>query len=472
MSVKIYNTRTRKKEEFTPYAPPKVNLYACGPTVYNYAHIGNLRMYIFEDVLVKALRKNGYGVKHVMNITDVGHLSSDGDTGDDKMSLGAKREQKTVWEIAQFYEHAFFEDAQKLNITRPDVVCRATEHINDMIAFIQGLEEKGFTYMANGNVYFSIDKFPDYAKFADLKMADLDAGNRIQVDAHKKNPFDFVLWFTNSKFENQIMQWDSPWGRGFPGWHIECSVMSIRYLGPHLDIHCGGTDHITVHHTNEVAQSEAFLGHEWGKYWLHGAFLINDTGKMSKSKDGFLTLTKLEQEGFHALDYRYFCLQARYNKQLLFRFDSLKEAQNAYRKLLQKISDIKALDDGVYDEDKIGLYEGQFMDYINDDLNTPNALTVVWEVLKAEGLQSGEKMELFRRFDQVLSLNLYDGQLCADAPTISPALETYIAQMIEKRNQARKEKNWALADEVRDLLLEKNISLKDSREGTTWEIIS
>ena len=338
MSFNVYNTMTRNKDEFVPYKEGKVGMYTCGPTVYNYAHIGNLRTYIFEDVLKKSLEYENYKVKHVMNITDVGHLQSDGDEGEDKMALGASREHKTVWEIAKFYEDAFFEDCIKLNIKRPTIVCRATDHIQDMINLIKKLEEKGYTYVSNGNVYFEIDKFEDYAKLANISMDELEAGSRIEIDPNKKNPLDFVLWFTNSKFSNQIMQWESPWGRGFPGWHLECSAMSIKYIGEYLDIHCGGIDHIAIHHTNEVAQSEGVLGHKWVKYWMHGEFLVLDSGKMSKSSGDFLTISRLEEEGYSPLDYRYFCLQSKYRKQLVFSFESLNDARNGYKKLKERIA--------------------------------------------------------------------------------------------------------------------------------------
>jgi cysteinyl-tRNA synthetase len=340
MSFFIYNTLTRKKEELIPIEEGKIRLYTCGPTVYNFAHIGNLRTYIFEDVLKKSLKYAGYDVRHVMNITDVGHLESDGDSGEDKMALGAEREKKTVWEIARFYEDAFLKDCGKLNIERPTIVSRATEHIEDMIKLIRILEEKGFTYEANGNIYYSIDKFKDYNKLANLSMEELEAGSRVDIDPHKRNPLDFVLWFTNSKFTNQIMQWDSPWGKGFPGWHLECSAMSIKYLGERIDIHCGGVDHIPVHHTNEIAESEGALGHKWVNYWMHGEFLVLNNEKMSKSSGDFLTLSKLIEKGYSPLDYRYFCMQSRYRKQLLFNFENLTEAQKSLKKLRNKIANI------------------------------------------------------------------------------------------------------------------------------------
>jgi len=456
---------TRNKEEFIPANKNKVGMYTCGPTVYNYAHIGNLRTYIFEDALKKSLEYVGYKVKHVMNVTDVGHLQSDGDEGEDKMALGASREHKTVWEIAKFYEDAFFEDCKKLNVKRPTVVCRATEHIEDMIKFVQKLEDRGYTYESNGNVYFEIDKFEDYTKLANLSIDELEAGSRIEIDPNKKNPLDFVLWFTNSKFSNQIMQWDSPWGRGFPGWHLECSTMSIKYLGENIDIHCGGIDHIPVHHTNEIAQSEAALGHKWVNYWVHGEFLVLDGGKMSKSSGDFLTVSKLEEEGFSPLDYRYFCLQSKYRKQLVFSFESLKDAQNGYKALKKKIGTILTNIDETYNMNKelISTYQEKFKAQISDDLNIANAFTVLNEVIKDGELNNKEKAFLIEDFDKVFSLNL----MTIEKEAIEVD-EKLINHLIEERNIARKEKNYKRSDEIRAQLLDMNIEVLDSKEGTSW----
>jgi len=458
---------TRNKEEFIPANKNKVGMYTCGPTVYNYAHIGNLRTYIFEDALKKSLEYVGYKVKHVMNVTDVGHLQSDGDEGEDKMALGASREHKTVWEIAKFYEDAFFEDCKKLNVKRPTVVCRATEHIEDMIKFVQKLEKRGYTYESNGNVYFEIDKFEDYTKLANLSIDELEAGSRIEIDPNKKNPLDFVLWFTNSKFSNQIMQWDSPWGRGFPGWHLECSTMSIKYLGENIDIHCGGIDHIPVHHTNEIAQSEAALGHKWVNYWVHGEFLVLDGGKMSKSSGDFLTVSKLEEEGFSPLDYRYFCLQSKYRKQLVFSFESLKDAQNGYKALKKKIGTILTNIDETYNMNKelISEYQEKFKTQISDDLNIANAFTVLNEVIKDGELNNKEKAFLIEDFDKVFSLNL----MTIEKEAIEVD-EKLINHLIEERNIARKEKNYKRSDEIRAQLLDMNIEVLDSKEGTSWRV--
>ncbi|WP_346893608.1 cysteine--tRNA ligase [Clostridium sp. UBA871] len=467
MSFYLYNTMTRNKEEFIPANKNKVGMYTCGPTVYNYAHIGNLRTYIFEDALKKSLEYVGYKVKHVMNVTDVGHLQSDGDEGEDKMALGASREHKTVWEIAKFYEDAFFEDCKKLNVKRPTVVCRATEHIEDMIKFVQKLEERGYTYESNGNVYFEIDKFEDYTKLANLSIDELEAGSRIEIDPNKKNPLDFVLWFTNSKFSNQIMQWNSPWGRGFPGWHLECSTMSIKYLGENIDIHCGGIDHIPVHHTNEIAQSEAALGHKWVNYWVHGEFLVLDGGKMSKSSGDFLTVSKLEEEGFSPLDYRYFCLQSKYRKQLVFSFESLKDAQNGYKALKKKIGTILTNIEETNNMNKelISGYQEKFKTQISDDLNIANAFTVLNEVIKDGELNNKEKAFLIEDFDKVFSLNL----MTIEKESIEVD-EKLINHLIEERNIARKEKNYKRSDEIRAQLLEMNIEVLDSKEGTSWRV--
>jgi cysteinyl-tRNA synthetase len=460
---------TRKKEEIVPIEEGKIRLYACGPTVYNYAHIGNLRAYIFEDALKKSMEYVGFKVKHVMNITDVGHLQSDSDTGEDKMALGAAREKKTVWEIARFYEEAFLKDCQLLNIARPTVVSRATEHIQDMIKFVQLLEEKGFTYIANGNVYFSIDKYPDYNKLANLSMDELEAGSRVEVDPFKKNPLDFVLWFTNSKFTNQIMQWESPWGKGFPGWHIECSAMSMKYLGDRIDIHCGGVDHIPVHHTNEIAQSESAIGHKWVNYWMHGEFLVLDNGKMSKSNGDFLTVERLVEEGYSPLDYRYFCLQSRYRKQLVFSFESLTEAQKSLKKLKSRIKNIaegRQIGEAV-DQSKVKEYQDKFAAQISDDLNIANAFTVLSDVIKVQELNNTEKLYLIEDFDKVFSLNLIEAEATNENSNVD---EQHIEQLIKERNKARADKNWARADEIRNMLLKNNIELVDTKEGTTWRV--
>ncbi|WP_270304887.1 cysteine--tRNA ligase, partial [Terrisporobacter petrolearius] len=379
MDLKLYNTLSRNVEKFIPIEEKRVKMYTCGPTVYNYAHIGNLRTYIFEDVLKRTLKYNGYEVDHVMNITDVGHLQSDGDTGEDKMEMGAKRENKSVLDIARFYEGKFLKDLKSLNIQVANHIPRATDHVKEMIELIEKLEKRGYTYIANNNVYFSIDKFEDYNKLANLSLEEMNAGNRVEVDIYKKNPLDFVLWFTNSKFENHILQWDSPWGVGFPGWHVECSAMAIKYLGEYMDIHCGGIDHIPVHHTNEIAQSEGALGHKWVNYWLHGEFLILDKGKMSKSSGSFITLNSLIENNVDPLVYRYYVLQSKYRKPLVFSYDRLKDASNSFEILKNKI---KLINDNVdneilINENIIKEYKNRFLKYINDDLNIANGFTLL-----------------------------------------------------------------------------------------------
>lgn len=472
--MKIYNTLTRQIEEFKPYREKEVKLYTCGPTVYNFAHIGNLRTYINEDILHKGLRYKGYDVKHCMNITDVGHLESDDDFGEDKMLKGAKRENKTVWEIAQMYTDAFFEDCAKLNIQRPEIVVKATDLIDHYIKFIQELEKKGFTYFAGGNVYFDVSKFPEYNKLSKMPLEDLIVANRegLEVDPNKRNHLDFVLWFTKSKFENQAMKWDSPWGVGYPGWHIECSVISLVNLGDELDIHCGGVDHIPIHHTNEIAQSEAYLGKEWCKYWWHGEFLIDQSGKMSKSNNEFLTVSLLEKKGYMPLAYRYYVLNSHYRKQLVFSFDRLDEAQNAYIKLRKRIDDIMSGAQKIHKDSlsqtSLELLQA-FGDAIGDDFNTPNAMTVLYDVLKAD-ISNSEKAHLIGELDSVLSLDLTAPYMGDKLKDVSEEFLAWIEAKIDERARAKQQKNWALADAIREELTAKNIVLKDSKTGTTWEI--
>jgi cysteinyl-tRNA synthetase len=473
MSYYIYNSLQKEKEEFKPIEDNLVKIYACGPTVYNYAHIGNLRSYIFEDILRKSLKYAGYEVKHVMNITDVGHLQHDDDSGEDKMSLGAKRENKTVWDIARFYEDAFFEDCKKLNIEKPDITCRATDHIQDMIDLIKKLEEKGYTYISNGNVYFEVSKFKDYNKLSNLSLEEMSEGvNRVDVDPNKKNVLDFVLWFTNSKFKNQIMQWDSPWGRGFPGWHIECSAMSMKYLGNRIDMHCGGVDHIPIHHTNEIAQSEAATGEKWVNYWIHGEFLVirnnkDKAEKMSKSGENFLTVKTLIDKGFSTLDYRFLCIQSRYRKQLDFNFDILTDAKNSYTALKKKVKAVMETEDnGEINKDKINKYIEEFKKGISNDLNVPNSLAVLYTVIQNEELNKNEKIYLIEDFDKVLSLDLTK----FEDKKLSPENEKLVNDMIKKRVEAKKNKNWAVADEIRNKLTDMGLEITDTKDGTTWKV--
>jgi len=482
MDYYIYNTLTRKKELFTPINKNEVKLYTCGPTVYNYAHIGNLRTYIFEDLLKKSLEYNGYKVTHVMNVTDVGHLQHDDDTGEDKMSLGAKRENKTVWEIARFYEDAFFNDCKKLNIKNPSIICRATEHIDDMIALIKKLEENGYTYISNGNVYFEISKFDNYGKLVSKSIEEMASGlSRVDLDENKKNPLDFVLWFTESKFKNQIMQWDSPWGRGFPGWHIECSAMSMKYLGNRIDIHCGGIDHVPIHHTNEIAQSEAATGENWVNYWIHGEFLveekessINENGeeafkKMSKSSGEFLTVDNLIKNDFSPLDYRFFCIQSNYRKQLSFSYKKLEDAKKAYNSLKSKIIEkvyLDNLDFSNINTENIEKYDDSFKKCLCNDLNMPNALEVLYKVINDESLTKEEKYSLISSFDKLFSLDL----LKIEEKEIDDSKVKEIENLINLRNQARKNKDFKEADRIRNMLLDMGLEIKDTKDGTEWKL--
>lgn len=466
--MQIFNTLTRKVETFVPNVDGRVNMYTCGPTVYHFAHIGNLRSYIMEDVLEKTLRYAGYEVKRVMNITDVGHLSSDADTGEDKMLKGAKREHKTVMEIADFYTKAFFSDCEKLNIKRPDVVEPATNCIPEFIRMIEGLLEKGYAYLAGENVYFDTSKLKDYYVFSSQNEKELMVGVRDDVDedVNKRNKSDFVLWFTKSKFDNQELKWDSPWGVGYPGWHIECSCISMKHLGEHMDIHCGGVDNIFPHHTNEIAQSEAFTGHKWCNYWFHVHHLNDKSGKMSKSKGDFLTVSLLEEKGYHPLVYRMFCLQSHYRKPLEFSFEVMDNMENSYVKLRKAAAKLE--ENTPFEQEKFDLYKEKFLSAIENDLNTSMALTVVYEVLKAE-ISDKTKIELLKSFDEVLSLDLMAGEVAAEDDGVDAELEAYILEKIKERKEAKKEKDFAKADAIRAELLAKGIVLEDTREGVKWK---
>ena len=465
----LYNSLTRTRDEFKTYEPGKVKMYTCGPTVYHFAHIGNLRSYIMEDVLEKYFRYSGYDVKRVMNITDVGHLSSDADTGEDKMLKGAKREHKTVMEIAKFYTDAFFADCEKLNIKTPDVVEPATSCIDEFIAVVSGLIDKGYAYLAGGNVYFDTSKLKQYYIFNNFDEDDLEVGVRegVEADDNKKNKNDFVLWFTKSKFEDQALKWDSPWGVGYPGWHIECSCISMKHLGERLDIHCGGIDNAFPHHTNEVAQSEAFLGHEWCPQWFHVHHLNTTGGKMSKSKGEFLTVSLLESKGYNPLAYRFFCLQSHYRKSLVFSYENLDNAAGAFSKLLAKIAALK--DDGAVDQAKFDEYKARFVEALDNDLNTSLAVTALYDVLKAD-TNDATKKALIEDFDRVLSLDLTKAQPAEETPDIDPEFAAEIERLIAERAAAKKEKNFAEADRIRAYLADKGVTLLDSREGTTYKI--
>lgn len=464
--MRVYNTLTKKIEDFIPFEEGKVRMYTCGPTVYDYAHIGNLRTYIFEDILEKSLKYVGYEVYRVMNITDVGHLTSDGDTGEDKMAKGALRAGKTVKETAEYYTEAFFRDCEKLNIKKPAVVSPASEHIDMYIKMITKLLNDGYAYESNGNIYFDISKAKDYYRLSGKNPEDLLVGARdsVEEDTAKKNPADFALWFTTSKFQNQEMKWDSPWGVGYPGWHIECSGISGKFLGEYLDIHCGGVDNIFPHHTNEIAQSEAYFGHKWCNYWMHGEYLNDATGKMSKSKGEFLTVSLLEEKGYDPLAYRYFCLNSHYRNPLTFTWEGLDGASNAYKKLKSKIKSLDRTPD--LNENKTDAYQVRFKEAIKNDLNTSTMMTLVYDVLKDEELSDFSKLYLMDDFDKVLGLNLIEEEAEVDED-----LEKEILEKIEERNQAKKDKDYAKADQIRNELLEKGIKLIDSREGTTYEIM-
>ena len=463
--MKIYNTLTRKVEEFIPKDKNLVTMYTCGPTVYHFAHIGNLRCYIFEDILEKTLNYLGYNVKRCMNITDVGHLTSDSDSGEDKMLKGAKREHKSVMDIADFYTDCFKRDTASLNIKWPEIVSKATDNISYYIKIIEVLLEKGYAYLSGGNVYFDTSKLDDYYKLTNHKIDEMVVGVRegVEEDSYKKNQADFVLWFTKSKFDDQELKWDSPWGFGYPGWHIECSGISVRYLGEDLDIHCGGVDNIFPHHTNEIAQSEAYLGHSWCKYWIHGEHLNDSTGKMSKSKGEFLTVDLLKSKGYNPLSYRFMCLNSSYRKVLVFSYEALSNAENSYLKLKKKISTLS--DDGDVSKDVYEEYDSKFRAYIGDDLNTANAITLIYDLLK-DSVNDSTKLSLIKAWDTVLSLDLLEDE------SIEVNLDNEILEKIELRNKAKLEKNYELADKIRDELLKDGIKLIDGRDGTTYEFIT
>ena len=468
--ISIYNTLTRKVELFVPNVDGKVNMYTCGPTVYHFAHIGNLRSYICEDVLEKTLRYAGYDVKRVMNITDVGHLSSDADTGEDKMLKGAKREHKTVMEIAKFYTDAFMSDIAKLNIKTPDVVEPATNCIDEFITMVSGLIEKGYAYVAGGNVYFDTSKLEDYYVFSSQSEKELMVGVRddVEEDTNKKNKADFVLWFTKSKFDNQELKWDSPWGVGYPGWHIECSCISLKHLGEYMDIHCGGVDNIFPHHTNEIAQSESYLGHKWCNYWFHVHHLNDKSGKMSKSKGDFLTVSLLEEKGYKPVVYRMFCLQSHYRKPLEFSYENLDNTTQAYEKLTKRIAALK--DEGEVDQAKFDEYKNKYIECLGNDINTASAITMVYDVLGDASLNDKTKLELIKSFDYVLCLDLTSKHGVVEENNVDPELEAFVLAKIEERKAAKKEKDFAKADAIRDELLAKGVTIKDTREGTVWSV--
>ena len=478
----LYNSATHKKEEFQTHTPGHVEMYTCGPTVYHFAHIGNLRSYIMEDVLEKFLRYSGYDVNRVMNITDVGHLASDADTGEDKMLKGAKRENKSVMEIAKYYTDAFFADCAALNIKTPDVVEPATNCIDDYIKIVSGLIEKEYAYVAGGNVYFDSSKLDRYYVFNDHDEEDLAVGVRegVEEDSNKRNKNDFVLWFTKSKFEDQALKWDSPWGVGYPGWHIECTGISLKHNGEYLDLHCGGIDNAFPHHTNEIAQSESFIGHPWCKQWFHVAHLNTDTGKMSKSKGEFLTVSLLKEKGYDPLAYRYFCLQSHYRKALVFSWENLDNAVTAFNKLIARIAALKP--EGEVEQEAFDTLKGKFLQQMGNDLNTSMGVTAIFDVLKAK-TNDATKLALIGSYDEVLSLSLLEkaaakrAELAAQQTartecgeyTVTGEGDPAIDALVMARYEAKKAKNFAEADRIRDELKAQGIEIVDTKEGASWK---
>ena len=486
----LYNSATHKKELFTTHTPGHVEMYTCGPTVYHFAHIGNLRSYIMEDALEKYLRYEGYDVNRVMNITDVGHLSGDSDEGEDKMLMGAKREHKSVMEIAKFYTDAFFADCAKLNIRTPDTVQPATGLIPEFIAMVEGLLRKGYAYIAGGNVYFDTSKLARYHIFFDHDEEDLQVGVRegVEEDVNKRNKNDFVLWFTKSKFEDQALKWDSPWGVGYPGWHIECSAISLKYNGEYLDLHCGGIDNAFPHHTNEIAQSESWLGHPWCPQWFHVHHLNTDSGKMSKSKGEFLTVSLLEEKGYDPLAYRFFCLQSHYRKVLVFSWENLDNAAGAYRKLIARVAALKP-DDGAVDGAVVEAYRQKFINAVGNDLNTSLGITAVYDALKAD-TNDATRLAVIGDYDRVLSLSLLEkaailrkktvelGEIKATMSigagasiTVTGEGDPEIDALVLRRAEAKKAKNFAEADRIRDELKRSGIELTDTPTGVVWKRI-
>jgi cysteinyl-tRNA synthetase len=464
MPLKLFNTLSRKKEAFKPLEDKFVKLYTCGPTVYNYAHIGNLRTYIFEDILKRVLLYNAFRVEHVMNITDVGHLTSDADTGEEKMELASKREGKSAWQLAEFYTKAFQKDLELLHIIFPNVWSKATDYIKEQIELVKQLEDKGFTYVIpDDGVYYDTSKFKNYGKLAKLDVEGLKAGARVELSAGKRNPTDFALWKFSPKNQKRQMEWESQWGIGFPGWHIECSAMSMKLLGNQFDIHCGGIDHIPVHHTNEIAQSEAVTGKKWVKYWLHGEFLIMDKGKMSKSAGDFITLQTLIDKGYDPLDYRYFAIGAHYRSKLNFSFEAMETAKNAWNSLKDKVRELR-VNHTTKMNASFEKHKADFLKAINDDLNMPMAMSAVWAVIKDETLGSHERLQLLEDFDRVLGLGISEIAAAQTQP-LTPELEA----MVHERAEARKKKDFKKSDQLRKHLLSHGIVVEDTPDGQKWK---
>lgn len=459
--IHLYNTASHRKEEFVPQQSSNVTMYCCGPTVYNFAHIGNLRTYIFEDLLSRTIRLH-YPLTHVMNVTDVGHLVSDADDGEDKMELGAAREGKSAWDIAKFYEEKFWQDYDALHCTRPTIVSRATAHIPQMIALVKTLEEKGYTYRTSDGIYYDTSKFDRYdALVGHARISGLQGGARVEMSDEKRNPTDFALWKFSPKDKKRQMEWDSPWGVGFPGWHIECSAMAMKYLGHTLDIHCGGIDHVTIHHTNEIAQSEAATGQKYVNYWVHGEFLILRSGKMSKSGGTFVTVDVLKEKGYEPLAYRYLCLGAHYRTQLEFSYESMDSAAKSLKNLraaAQQLSPAKTTE-------KSTAWKNKFTAAMEDDLNAPKALALVWEALRSTELTAAEKRDFLEFADTILALDLFV------TPASAPAeeLPAQVKVLLNERAAARKAKDWKKSDELRDAILQAGYVVKDTPQGQQTE---
>jgi len=469
--MKFYNTLTREKEEFAPLKGNCVRIYSCGPTVYNYAHIGNLRTYMFMDMLRRALKYNGYKLRHVMNITDVGHLTDDGDDGEDKMAKASREQKKTPWEIAAYYTEVFFKDIDRLNITRPEVIAKATEHINEMLDFVYGLDEKGYAYETSDGIYFDIQKLDHYGYLSNIDLEGQQAGARVEVNSEKRHPADFALWKKAPK--EHIMQWDSRWGMGYPGWHIECSAMGLKYLGDTFDIHTGGVDHIPIHHENEIAQSCGLLGHPAAKFWMHGEFMLVDGGKMSKSLGNTYTVEQLIEKGYSPLDFRYFCLNAHYRQKLNFTFDGMDAAKKSLANLRTAIAKLAAADNKATEEEaaKLASFKAEFEEAVNDDLNIPKALGVVWTIAKSAP-KCKEAFELIKECDKIMGLDLHvlpkveeEDEHANDDPALVAEVEAAIAA----RAAAKKAKDYAEADRIRNELAAKGIILTDTPKGVKWK---
>ena len=463
---RLYNTASRKKDEFVAQDPARVTMYCCGPTVYNFAHIGNLRTYIFEDLLARTLRKR-YNLVHVMNVTDVGHLVSDADDGEDKMELGAAREGKSAWDIAKFYEQKFWQDYDALHCSRPTIVSRATEHIEPMIALVKTLEEKGYTYRTSDGIYYDTSKFPRYgALVGSAHLAGLQEGARVEMSGEKRNPTDFALWKFSPRDKKRQMEWDSPWGVGFPGWHIECSAMAMKYLGNTLDIHCGGIDHVMIHHTNEIAQSEAATGQKYVNYWVHGEFLILRSGKMSKSGGTFVTLDVLREKGYEPLAYRYLCLGAHYRTQLEFSYASMDSASKSLKNLRTLVRQIaEACARTPQNTSRVQEWQVQFTAAMEDDLNAPKALALTWEAVRSTQLSAAEKWAFLQTAEDILSLDL----LQVVSQPEQPELPAEVQDLLAQRAAARQAKDWKKSDELRDAIARAGYLVKDTPHGQETE---